>query len=129
MDTVSEYIIIIAKTIETIGVLTIFLGLLYSLLMFIVGLTRKKLSPLEKLRQSIGKSILLGLEVLIAADIILTVSTEPTLRSVTILGLIVLVRTILSTSLQVELEGKFPWQKNKKYTNYLFVVFPILIVN
>ena len=86
MDTVSEYIIIIAKTIETIGVLTIFLGLLYSLLMFIVGLTRKKLSPLEKLRQSIGKSILLGLEVLIAADIILTVSTEPTLRSVTILG-------------------------------------------
>jgi len=81
--------------------------------MFIVGLTRKKLSPLEKLRQSIGKSILLGLEVLIAADIILTVSTEPTLRSVTILGLIVLVRTILSTSLQVELEGKFPWQKNK----------------
>ncbi|MDA9025513.1 DUF1622 domain-containing protein [Flavobacteriaceae bacterium] len=113
MDTVSEYIIIIAKTIETIGVLTIFLGLLYSLLMFIVGLTRKKLSPLEKLRQSIGKSILLGLEVLIAADIILTVSTEPTLRSVTILGLIVLVRTILSTSLQVELEGKFPWQKNK----------------
>ena len=113
MDTVSEYIIIIAKTIETIGVLTIFLGLLYSLLMFIVGLTRKKLSPLEKLRQSIGQSILLGLEVLIAADIILTVSTEPTLRSVTILGLIVLVRTILSTSLQVELEGKFPWQKNK----------------
>ena len=113
MDTVSEYIIIIAKTIETIGVLTIFLGLIYSLLMFIVGLTRKKLSPLEKLRQSIGKSILLGLEVLIAADIILTVSTEPTLRSVTILGLIVLVRTILSTSLQVELEGKFPWQKNK----------------
>ncbi|MDG1330182.1 MAG: DUF1622 domain-containing protein [Flavobacteriaceae bacterium] len=113
MDTISEYIIIIAKTIETIGVLTIFLGLLYSLLMFIVGLTRKKLSPLEKLRQSIGKSILLGLEVLIAADIILTVSTEPTLRSVTILGLIVLVRTILSTSLQVELEGKFPWQKNK----------------
>ena len=113
MDAISEYIIIIAKIIETIGVLTIFLGLLYSLLMFVIGLAQKKLSQLEKLRQSIGKSILLGLEVLIAADIILTVSTEPTLRSVTILGLIVLVRTILSTSLQVELEGKFPWQKNK----------------
>jgi uncharacterized membrane protein len=113
MDTISEYIIIIAKIIETIGVLTIFLGLLYSLLMFVIGLAQKKLSQLEKLRQSIGKSILLGLEVLIAADIILTVSTEPTLRSVTILGLIVLVRTILSTSLQVELEGKFPWQKTK----------------
>ena len=113
MDAISEYIIIIAKIIETIGVLTIFLGLLYSLLMFVIGLAQKKLSHLEKSRQSIGKSILLGLEVLIAADIILTVSTEPTLRSVTILGLIVRVRTILSTSLQVELEGKFPWQKNK----------------
>ena len=103
----------VAKIIETIGVLTIFLGLLYSLLVFLIGLARKKLNQLEKLRQSIGKSILLGLEVLIAADIILTVSTEPTLRSVTILGLIVFVRTILSTSLQVELEGRFPWQKNK----------------
>ena len=103
----------VAKIIETIGVLTIFLGLLYSLLVFLIGLARKKLNQLEKLRQSIGKSILLGLEVLIAADIILTVSTEPTLRSVTILGLIVFVRTILSTSLQVELEGRFPWQKNR----------------
>jgi uncharacterized membrane protein len=105
--------VFVAKIIETIGVLTIFLGLLYSLLVFVIGLARKKLNQLEKLRQSIGKSILLGLEVLIAADIILTVSTEPTLRSVTILGLIVFVRTILSTSLQVELEGRFPWQKNR----------------
>ena len=113
MDNIRVYIVFVAKIIETIGVLTIFLGLLYSLLVFLIGLARKKLNQLEKLRQSIGKSILLGLEVLIAADIILTVSTEPTLRSVTILGLIVVVRTILSTSLQVELDGKFPWQKNK----------------
>jgi|TARA_B110000967_G_scaffold145866_1_gene149308 uncharacterized membrane protein len=113
MDNIRVYIVFVAKIIETIGVLTIFLGLLYSLLVFLIGLARKKLNQLEKLRQSIGKSILLGLEVLIAADIILTVSTEPTLRSVTILGLIVFVRTILSTSLQVELEGRFPWQKNK----------------
>jgi len=113
MDNIRVYIVFVAKIIETIGVLTIFLGLLYSLLVFLIGLARKKLNQLEKLRQSIGKSILLGPEVLIAADIILTVSTEPTLRSVTILGLIVFVRTILSTSLQVELEGRFPWQKNK----------------
>lgn len=58
-----------------------------------------------------GKSILLGLEVLIAADIMATVVTEPTLRSVLVLGFIVLIRTFLSLSLQVELEGKFPWQK------------------
>lgn len=113
MENIRVYIVFVAKIIETIGVLTIFLGLLYSLLVFLIGIAKKKINQLEKLRQTIGKSILLGLEVLIAADIILTVSTEPTLRSVSILGLIVLVRTILSTSLQVELEGRFPWQKNK----------------
>tara|TARA_B110000977_G_scaffold83305_1_gene111314 strand:+ start:268 stop:609 length:342 start_codon:yes stop_codon:yes gene_type:complete len=113
MENLRVYIVFVAKIIETIGVFTIFIGLLYSFLVFLIGLAKKKIKQLEKLRQTIGKSILLGLEVLIAADIILTVSTEPTLRSVTILGLIVVVRTILSTSLQVELDGKFPWQKNK----------------
>ena len=55
----------------------------------------------------------MGLEVLIAADIMATVVTEPTLRRVLVLGIIVLIRTFLSLSLQVELEGRFPWQKEK----------------
>ncbi|SJN37193.1 Bll4818 protein [Psychrobacter sp. JB385] len=50
---------------------------------------------------------------LIAADIMATVVTEPTLRSILVLGFIVLIRTFLSLSLQVELEGRFPWQKEK----------------
>jgi uncharacterized membrane protein len=75
---------------------------------------KKETNLFRILRQTLGKSILLGLEILIAADIIATVSTEPTLRSVTILGLIVLIRTFLSMSLQVELEGKFPWQNATK---------------
>lgn len=62
-------------------------------------------------RQTLGKSILLGLEIMIAADIMATVVTDPTLESVSVLGLIVIIRTILSLSLQVEVEGKFPWQK------------------
>ncbi|MBI0425363.1 DUF1622 domain-containing protein [Psychrobacter sp. NG27] len=66
-----------------------------------------------EIRQTIGKSILLGLEVLIAADIVATVVTEPSLRSVLVLGIIVLIRTFLSLSLQVELEGRFPWQSKK----------------
>lgn len=57
--------------------------------------------------------MLLGLEILIAADIMATVVTEPSLKSVSILGLIVLIRTFLSLSLQVELEGEFRWQKFK----------------
>ncbi|NQU34576.1 MAG: DUF1622 domain-containing protein, partial [Bacteroidetes bacterium] len=59
-------------------------------------------------------SILLGLEILIAADIMATVVAEPTLKSVYILGLIVLIRTFLSLSLQVEVDGRFPWQKDPK---------------
>jgi uncharacterized membrane protein len=60
----------------------------------------------------LGKTILLGLEILVATDIIHTVITDPELNQVFALGLIVLIRTFLSLSLQVELEGKFPWQKS-----------------
>src|SRR5215212_4869020 len=61
-------------------------------------------------RQSSGRSILLGLEILVAADIMRTVATEPTFRSVGVLAIIVLIRAFLSISLEVELEGRFPWQ-------------------
>ena len=64
------------------------------------------------LRQELGKAILLGLEFLVAADIIATVVIDPTMQQVLTLGVIVLIRTFLSLSLQVELEGKFPWEKN-----------------
>ena len=113
MENIKIYIDFITRIIEAIGVLTIFLGLLYSLLVFLIAIPKKTPNKFGNLRHTLGKSILLGLEILIAADIIATVSTEPTLRSVSILGLIVLIRTFLSMSLQVELEGKFPWQKNK----------------
>ena len=62
-------------------------------------------------RQGVGKAILLGLEFLVAADIIRTVAVSPTFRSAGVLAVIVLIRTFLSMSLQVELEGRFPWQK------------------
>jgi uncharacterized membrane protein len=61
-------------------------------------------------REKVGRSILLGLELLVAADIIRTVSEEPTLRGVIVLGLIVLIRTFLSFTLAVELEGHWPWK-------------------
>jgi uncharacterized membrane protein len=61
-------------------------------------------------RQRLGRAIILGLELLVAADILRTISTEPTLNQVVILGIIVLIRTFLSFSLEVELEGCWPWQ-------------------
>ena len=62
-------------------------------------------------RQTLGRSILTGLELLVAADIIRTVAVEPTMESVLVLGLIVIIRTFLSFSLEVEIEGHWPWQK------------------
>jgi uncharacterized membrane protein len=62
-------------------------------------------------RQDLGRAIVLGLEFLIAGDIIRTVVVAPTLQNVLVLGLIVLIRTFLSLSLQLEIEGKLPWQR------------------
>jgi uncharacterized membrane protein len=61
-------------------------------------------------RQDVGRAILLGLEFLIAGDIIRTVVVAPTLQNVVVLGMIVLIRTFLSLSLQLEIEGKLPWR-------------------
>jgi uncharacterized membrane protein len=65
----------------------------------------------ERVRKGVGRAILLGLEFLIIADIVLTVTIDATLSSALTLGLIVLVRTFLSFSLEVELEGALPWRR------------------
>ena len=61
-------------------------------------------------RNRLGRAIILGLELLVAADILRTISAEPTLQQVVVLGLIVLIRTFLSFSLEIELERRWPWQ-------------------
>ena len=68
-------------------------------------------------RSSVGRAILLGLEFLVAADIISTVAIEPTLQSLAILAGIVLIRTFLSFSLEVEIEGRWPWQRQSAGRN------------
>ncbi len=114
MENVSIYIDYVAKLMEAIGVLTIFVGSIISIAKYILAIKNKKIGAYLELRQSVGKSILLGLEILIGADIMATVVTDPTLKSVAILGVIVVIRTFLSLSLQVELEGRFPWQSKRK---------------
>ncbi|TYB74113.1 DUF1622 domain-containing protein [Bizionia gelidisalsuginis] len=111
MEYLKIYVDYIANAVEMIGVLTILIGIVYSLLKYLYYLKQPKIFTYIDLRQALGKSILLGLEILIAADIMATIVTEPTLRSVLILCVIVLIRTVLSLSLQVELEGRFPWQR------------------
>ncbi len=68
----------------------------------------------RRFRQQLGRSILLGLELLVAADIIRTVAVTPTLSSVAVLAAIVLIRTFLSFSLELEITGRWPWQKTSK---------------
>lgn len=113
IDTLTHYIDLTAKMIEVIGVLIMFFGLFLALYRAFRSSRHFNNDTYVEIRQTVGKSILLGLEVLIAADIVATVVTEPSLRSVLVLGFIVLIRTFLSLSLQVELEGRFPWQSKQ----------------
>lgn len=98
---------------EFLGVAIIVGGSLGALAGYVWRHPRQLAADLPELRAQIGRAILLGLELLVAADIINTVAIEPTLRSVLVLGGIVLIRTILSFSLEVEIEGCWPWQRNK----------------
>ena len=66
------------------------------------------------LKVRLGKALLLGLEILVAADIVRTVALEATMESVAVLGLLVLIRTFLSWALVVEIEGRWPWQPERK---------------
>ena len=100
------------------GVAVMVLGAVVSVPMALRGFQPRKLpkgsAPLSvyrSYRQLLGRSILLGLELLVAADIIRTVAVTPTFESVGVLAIIVLIRTFLSFSLELEITGRWPWQK------------------
>jgi uncharacterized membrane protein len=84
-----------------------------------VGVYRRdgRRAAYERARQDIGRAILLGLEILIIADIVLTITVDRTFDSALTLGLIVLVRTFLSFSLEVELDGALPWRRGSTGTD------------
>lgn len=104
----------IATGIELTGVGIIVIGAASATLVFLHdGLVRTGWSrAFHHYRANLGRGILLGLELLVAADIIGTVAITPSLENLTVLGLIVLIRTFLSFSLQVEIEGHLPWRRS-----------------
>lgn len=106
---------IIGLVIDGAGTLVIVLGLVRATYRYILS-GQEIEDPYRRLRQDIGRGILLGLEFLVAADIIRTVAVTPSMQGVLILGLIVLIRTFLSMALQVELEGHWPWQRAQQVT-------------
>jgi uncharacterized membrane protein len=101
----------VGKAVDGAGVAVIVLGILVASGIAAVTLARGDGPVYRAYRQRLGRSILLGLELLVAADIIRTVAVEPTFTTVGVLGLIVLIRTFLSFSLELEVTGRWPWQE------------------
>lgn len=109
-----EVIETVGKAIDGVGVAVIAIGALISAAGAVSRFRRKSGDVYRVFRQQLGRSILLGLEFLVAADIIRTVAVTPDARSVAVLGGIVLIRTFLSFSLELEVTGYWPWQKNRQ---------------
>lgn len=112
-NTLLHWIEIAAIFIEALAVVIIVLAIVSALARYLYRYTiRRERSDLyHQLKVSLGKALLLGLEILVAADVIHTVALEATLESVMVLGLLVLIRTFLSWALVVEIEGHWPWQR------------------
>ncbi len=102
----------VSQVFEAIGVGVLVVGLIWSV---VVATTTWRAAGgrrgYQALRETFGAVLLLGLEILVAADLITTVAVAPTPRNVAVLGLIVLIRTFLSVSLQVEIDGRVPWRR------------------
>jgi uncharacterized membrane protein len=108
-DTISD----VVKVVEAFGAGIMVFGGLGALIAFVPRALRERSSrPYEDLRRNLGRCILLGLEVLIVADIVRTIIVDPTLESVAVLGAIVVIRILLSFSLEVEIDGTWPWRRN-----------------
>jgi uncharacterized membrane protein len=105
----------IASGLETAGVTIVVIGALGTTGLFVWRSLKEGglNAAFTQFRRDFGKAILLGLEFLVAADIVGTVAIGPTLQDLSVLGLLVLIRTFLSFSLEVEITGRWPWQSGK----------------
>jgi uncharacterized membrane protein len=101
----------VVKVIEGVGAGIMVVGGLFALGRYAQRVIAHAPEPYRELRENLGRAILLGLEVLIIADIIRTIVVDQSLESVAILGLIVAIRIVLSFSLDVEIEGTWPWNR------------------
>lgn len=117
--TFAEIIELAGQAVDAFGVAVIIIGVLIATVRYglrTLDVTRRAPGDEDgysRYRESIGRALLLGLELLVAADIIRTVAITPTLESVAILAVIVVIRTFLSWSLEVELSGRWPWQQGR----------------
>ncbi|EEN85251.1 hypothetical protein RHOER0001_1196 [Rhodococcus erythropolis SK121] len=104
---------LVTEWFEVLGVVAMVLGFVFA---FVIAgrawsRTRDGSSAFRTLRETMGAVILLGLEILVAADLVKTVTSSPSLTDAAVLGMIVLIRTVLSLSIQIEIDGVLPWRK------------------
>ncbi len=106
----------ISKAFEVVGVAVLALGFILAVAKSLLELrrTRNGRTSYRVLRNYFGWSVLLSLEILVAADLIRTVAVQPSLENVAVLGIIVLIRTFLSFSLEIEIEGMLPWRRKEQ---------------
>lgn len=113
--TFSTFVDLLGRAFDFGGLIALLTGAMIALIVYARNIFARAGSErslaYRDLRQGLGRAILVGLELLVAADIIRTVTIEPTFQSVGVLGLIVLVRTFLSWSLEVEINGEWPWRR------------------
>jgi uncharacterized membrane protein len=112
-ETFTELMDHVAQSFEALGAAILVVGVIWSFVLAAVAARRSGWSAKAYLvlRQAFGGTLLLGLEVLVAADLLRTVAVAPTLDNVLVLGLIVVIRTFLSFSLETEIEGVWPWRR------------------
>ena len=111
--TYEDFISNVVKVVEGTGAAILVLGGLGALADYVAATVRPERRPgaYQQLRQNLGRVILLGLEVLIIGDIVRTIIVDPTIESVAVLGMIVVIRIVLSFSLEVEIDGTWPWSR------------------
>jgi uncharacterized membrane protein len=103
----------VARGFEAISAAVLILGLVWAVVWSVRVYRRDRdgRAAYRTLREMFGGVLLLGLEILVAADLVLSVAVEPTLQNVAVLGLVVLIRTVLSFSLEMEIKGYAPWRR------------------
>ena len=112
-ETYTQSMLVVAQVFEVIAAAVLMVGLIFATItsLRLWARTRSGVAAYKLMRQTFGGVVLLSLEILVAGDLIRTVAVAPTLDNVIVLGLIVLIRTFLSFSLEIEIDGVPPWRK------------------
>lgn len=111
MNNFQQTMEMVGMAVDASGVAVIVAGILWAAGRAVLSVPPAGLDRYTALRQNLGRAILLGLELLVAGDIIKTVAVAPTLQNMAVLGAIVVIRTFLSFSLELEINGRWPWQQ------------------